>query len=205
MVSGVHGVESEAALCPGRGISGPGGRAVEPAEGTRATRASSSGVPITNEGSQSLSEDPLGHSCERYQARAVPAPQPTSLPVDQPSSSHEADSDRLLAPRQPDRAPAQAGRVLRHQGGTDSTGCQTVLLSVPRSARARQGARRSWRCCQGRSSLRAPLTEGIHRVPHCVGLLEVPIRSFQQNRELSLTSVLGDCSPALSGRTVNQA
>ena len=96
MVSGVHGVESEAALCPGRGISGPGGRAVEPAEGTRATRASSSGVPITNEGSQSLSEDPLGHSCERYQARAVPAPQPTSLPVDQPSSSHEADSDRLL-------------------------------------------------------------------------------------------------------------
>ena len=97
MVSGVHGVESEAAVCPGRRIGGSWRTSSRAREGTRATLASISRVPITAEGPQSLSEGPLGHSCERNQARAVPAGSLCrSLSISR-SSSHEADSDRLLA------------------------------------------------------------------------------------------------------------
>ena len=92
---GVHGVESEAAVCPGRGMDGSWRTRSGAREGTGATRASISGAPITDEGPRSPSETRWrtlvrATKRERSQQAACFAPLWISR-----SSSHEADSDRL--------------------------------------------------------------------------------------------------------------
>ena len=97
-------MESEAAACSGRRIgSGGSWRTGSDARGDiRAASTSVSGAAITAAGPQSLSEDALGHCRERNPARAVqPAGRCRSLGVSR-SSSHDADSDRLLGDDQYD-------------------------------------------------------------------------------------------------------
>ena len=79
MESGVHGVESEAAVCPGRRISGvSGSRWTSCAAGTgaRDTFEGVAGITIPPEQPQSLPKALLRHPTVRYRARRPPRRSP---------------------------------------------------------------------------------------------------------------------------------
>ena len=101
MDAGVHGVESEAAVCPGRSISGVSGYRW-PSCGSRTgagdTLADVAGLTIPPAGAQSLPEGLLGHSSERnhpLEGPAGPLRRSSGLAYSIP---RDPDSDRLLAP-----------------------------------------------------------------------------------------------------------
>ena len=79
MESGVHGVESEAAVCPGRRISGVSGSrwtSCGAGTGARDTLEGVAGITIPPEQPQSLPKALLRHPTVRYRARRPPRRSP---------------------------------------------------------------------------------------------------------------------------------
>ena len=99
MESGVHGVESEADVCPGRRISGVSGSrwtSCGAGTGSADTLAGVADLTIPGEAPQSLPEGLLGHSTEHNQALASPAGRLRRSPGLAHFIPRTPDSDRLL-------------------------------------------------------------------------------------------------------------
>ena len=99
MESGVHGVESEADVCPGRRISGIRGSrwsSCGAGTGSADTLAGVADLTIPGEAPQSLPEGLLGHSTEHNQALASPAGRLRRSPGLAHFIPRTPDSDRLL-------------------------------------------------------------------------------------------------------------
>ena len=95
MESGVHGVESEAAVCPGRRISGASASrwtSCGAGTGARDTLEGVAGIMIAPEQPQSLPKALLRHPTVRYRAEAAASAVPWARSLRNPATRTPTDS-----------------------------------------------------------------------------------------------------------------